>query len=232
MSYYTKSSPLFLPTKYVMVPQHGPFSLHTMLQGPWPHKMPFPTPMVWPLDESQGSSQLQGHGSWLMCEVALALCMDHQHVTCSLKYVIDHGAWGPQKLYFQANIINCHDPMGFAVREAKRGSLIAKVGDHGKETPLWKNICFDFLSPNVIVVERKEGEKVEHGKKNLKSTFFGHILKKSTHEYFGAWSLLPAHIRFIPSEGPKALQFALFGSHTMEVWPSKLSSHMGQLRGL
>jgi len=27
--------------------------------------------MVRPLDESQGSSPLQGHGSWLMCEVAL-----------------------------------------------------------------------------------------------------------------------------------------------------------------
>jgi hypothetical protein len=28
--------------------------------------------MVWPMDESQGSSPLQGHGSWLMCEVALS----------------------------------------------------------------------------------------------------------------------------------------------------------------
>ena len=27
--------------------------------------------MVRPLDESQGSSPLQGHGSWLVCEVAL-----------------------------------------------------------------------------------------------------------------------------------------------------------------
>ena len=28
--------------------------------------------MVRPLDESQGSTPLQGHGSWLMCEVALS----------------------------------------------------------------------------------------------------------------------------------------------------------------
>jgi hypothetical protein len=28
------TSPLFPSTKYVMVPQHGPFSLHTMLEGP------------------------------------------------------------------------------------------------------------------------------------------------------------------------------------------------------
>ena len=35
--------------------------------------MAFPTPMVRPLDESQGFSPLQGHGSWLVCEVALRL---------------------------------------------------------------------------------------------------------------------------------------------------------------
>ena len=29
--------------------------------------------MVRPLDESQGSSPLQGHGSWLVCEVALKI---------------------------------------------------------------------------------------------------------------------------------------------------------------
>ena len=34
------------------------------------HKTAWPTPMVWPLDESQGSSPLQGHGSWLVREVA------------------------------------------------------------------------------------------------------------------------------------------------------------------
>ena len=56
-----------------MVPQHGPFSLHTMLEGPRLHKTAFPTPMVRPLDESQGSSPLQGHGYWLMCEVALSV---------------------------------------------------------------------------------------------------------------------------------------------------------------
>ena len=54
-----------------MVPQHGPFSLHTMLEGPWLPKTAFPTPMVRPLDGSQGSSPLQGHNSWLVCEVAL-----------------------------------------------------------------------------------------------------------------------------------------------------------------
>ena len=35
------------------------------------HKTAFPTPMVRPLDESQGSSPLQGGGSWLMWEVVL-----------------------------------------------------------------------------------------------------------------------------------------------------------------
>ena len=58
-----------------MVRLRGSFSLYTMLEGPRLHKMAFPTPVVWPLDESQGSSLLQGHGSWLMCEVALNLSL-------------------------------------------------------------------------------------------------------------------------------------------------------------
>jgi len=55
-----------------MVLQHGPISLHTMLEGPWLHKTAFPIPVVCPLDEGQRSSPLQGHGSWLKCEVALS----------------------------------------------------------------------------------------------------------------------------------------------------------------
>ena len=47
------------------------YSLHTMFEGPWLHKTAFPTPTVQPLDESQGSSPLQCHNSWLMCQVAL-----------------------------------------------------------------------------------------------------------------------------------------------------------------
>ena len=54
-----------------MVPQHGLFSLHTMLEGPRLHTTAFPTHMVRPLDEYRGSLLLQGHGSWLVCEVAL-----------------------------------------------------------------------------------------------------------------------------------------------------------------
>jgi hypothetical protein len=42
-----------------------------MVEGPRLHITAFPTLMVRPLDESQGSSPLQGHSSWLMCEVAL-----------------------------------------------------------------------------------------------------------------------------------------------------------------
>ena len=61
-----------------MVPQHSSFSLHTMLEGPRLHNMAFPTPMVRPLDESQGSSPLQGHGSWLVCEVALRPNLEDQ----------------------------------------------------------------------------------------------------------------------------------------------------------
>ena len=41
-----------------------------MLEGLYLHKTDFPTPMVRPLDESQESSPLQGHGSWLMRELS------------------------------------------------------------------------------------------------------------------------------------------------------------------
>jgi hypothetical protein len=44
-TYFTKSNPpLSPPTKYAIVPRHGPFSLHTMLEGPLPHRTVFPTP--------------------------------------------------------------------------------------------------------------------------------------------------------------------------------------------
>ena len=71
--YINQILPSFPPTIYAMVPQHGPFSLHTMLEGLWLPKTAFPTPMVWPLDENQGSSPLQGHGSRLECGVALRM---------------------------------------------------------------------------------------------------------------------------------------------------------------
>ena len=54
-------------------------SLHIVLKGPRLHKMAFPTPI--PLDESQGSSPLQGYGSWLLCEVALKSTCMHYSVT-------------------------------------------------------------------------------------------------------------------------------------------------------
>ena len=43
--------------------------------------------MVRPLDESQGSSPLQGHGSWLMCEVALI----HGDSSSRIVWTFQHG---------------------------------------------------------------------------------------------------------------------------------------------
>ena len=74
-----------------------------MLEGPRLREMAFPTPMVWPLDESQGSSPLEGHGSWLMCEVALIWIVDllwglsHRklgievHDICVNSHIVDQG---------------------------------------------------------------------------------------------------------------------------------------------
>jgi hypothetical protein len=45
--------------------------LHTTLEGPWPHYMILEVywDSLWTL--SFGLSQFHGHGSWLVCEVAL-----------------------------------------------------------------------------------------------------------------------------------------------------------------
>ena len=53
--------------------------------------------MVCPLDESQGSSQLQGHGSWLMCEVALSHKEKEEDLQFSYTKMKHVGAWNPQR---------------------------------------------------------------------------------------------------------------------------------------
>ena len=50
-------------------------------------------------------------------------------------------------------------------------------------------------------------------KKIVKTALFEHILKKSTHPLFGAWSLLLVHVRFTPSQGHK--------KHFKEIGPWK-----------
>ena len=57
---------------YVVVPQHGPLSLHTKSID---CKLGFPFPMVRPWDDSQGPLDFQSHGSWSMCKAALSCGM-------------------------------------------------------------------------------------------------------------------------------------------------------------
>ena len=47
------------------------FVLHSV-RGPINFKIGFLFPMVWSLDDFQGSSNLHGHGSWFMYEAALS----------------------------------------------------------------------------------------------------------------------------------------------------------------
>ena len=51
----------------------GHIWLHTTLEGPWPHYMTLEVSWdgLWTL--SFGLSQFHGHGSWLVCEVALSI---------------------------------------------------------------------------------------------------------------------------------------------------------------
>ena len=54
-----------------------------------------------------------------------------------------------------------------------------------------------------------------------KSALFGHILNKSTHSLFGAWSFLLVHIRFTPSEGPKGFVNWSYKKSDHESWTIK-----------
>ena len=61
----------------------------------------------------------------------------------------------------------------------------------------------------------KPKRRQENGRQNY--PFWACNTKKSTHSFFGAWSFFLVHIRFIPSEGPKAFQTKFSRSRTMEV---------------
>ena len=43
-----------------------------MFEDLTPHKVGSPSPLVRPLDDSQGSSPFRGHGPWFVCEVTLS----------------------------------------------------------------------------------------------------------------------------------------------------------------
>ena len=75
---------------------------------------------------------------------------------------------GSQRLIFEAYIIHCHGPTGFAVGEAKEVPTLQMLGDHGEEVPFSLSI---YLSIFVFVFfakhfhsyeERKEEEMVKH----------------------------------------------------------------------
>ena len=99
---------VFPPIEYAMVFQHGSFSLRTMLEDPWLHKMAIPTPMVHCLEESQGPSPLHGHGPWFVYEVALMLLEHWSFVLLQdgATACLIGGQWEPDKSHQMANT-NC-----------------------------------------------------------------------------------------------------------------------------
>ena len=65
---------------------------------------------------------------------------------------------------------------------------------------------FIFSLANITLVRRKKGEKVKKKlMKNFQISLFGHMLKKVTQAFFGAWSLLLVHVWFTSSEGSQRL---------------------------
>ena len=96
-----------------------------------------------------------------ICDWALNFFLDHfrLHQERNVKVIMKPKV--PQKACFQVYIIQCHGPMGFAMREAYKVLLLQKSWDHGKEM-----FCFfyffSFCVPNIVVVSMKEGEKIKH----------------------------------------------------------------------
>ena len=74
------------------------------------------------------------------------------------------GTWGPQKAYFHAYIIHCHDPVGFAMGKVKEVLSLQMSRDHGKQMFIWTFLasffflCLSFL-PTVSIVTKREGEE-------------------------------------------------------------------------
>ena len=109
-TYYIKPNPplLFHEQNMQLVPQHGPFSVHTMLEGLWLPKTAFSTPMVRLLDESQGPHHYKVTALGL-CEVALnpfANQFRHSWVQVDQGNWLPCNAWGCKsnvKLYHNNN---------------------------------------------------------------------------------------------------------------------------------
>ena len=105
----------------------------------------------------------------------------------------DHGTWGPHKAYFQVYIIHCHGPTCYVMGEAKEVFQCKCQGTMAKKCQFMPNIF-----------QKKKGRR-SNMKEVPKTTLFVHILTKSTHPHFGAWSLLLVDVWFTPSQGPKRL---------------------------
>jgi hypothetical protein len=91
--------------------------------------------------------------------------------------------------------------MAFAVEDAKEVLLLKCQVTMTKKCRF--NVFYHIFSCQTLFnVTRKEGKKKgrrSNMKKIPKTTFFGHILKKSANLLFGIWSLLLVHIQFAPS---------------------------------
>ena len=58
--------------------------------------------------------------------------------------------------------------------------------------------------------EKMKTKKTKEWSNFFKISLSGHILKKSTHSHFGAWSFILVHIHVTPSEGPKGFVDFIF----------------------
>jgi hypothetical protein len=84
-----------------------------------------------------------------------------------------------------------------------------------------KNYCEKICKPHLrhIQQEGKTSEAQEKIREWSNCPFWARIKKISTFTFWGAWSFFLVHIRFTPSERPKAFKTKLLRSWTMKVGP-------------
>ena len=102
--------------------------------------------------------------------------------------------------------------MSFAVGEAKEVPSLQMLRDHDKNTILIFIHVIFFAQMFPCYEERREEEEKEEGERSnmtktfSKFSFFGLILRNSTHPLCGARSLLLVHIVFTPVKGPEGFK--------------------------
>ena len=91
----------------------------------------------------------------------------------------------------------------FQLGKAKKNALVEKCKGPWQRHICYNNFFKDLLSGEMKMKPRKDKRIVKLEFFFFQKCSFKHILKKSAHSLFDAWSFLSVPIWFTPSEGPQ-----------------------------